>query len=153
MTKTPRTIVVPGVFCICVSWLGRFRLLPFSSCGSSPALWQGSVHTGPGLRDLRRWHPHTSSGKSCIHRLPGAIRLRQFTPLRTSQSIPLSMFRSSFRGRPRFPALSAGSSFFTRSHCSFVNSYRFMTLFSHLYLICAILIFQTSPNLRLKEIV
>ena len=60
--KTPRTIVVPGVFCICVSWLGRLRPRPVSSCGSSPALWQGSVHTGPGLRDLRRRHPHTSSG-------------------------------------------------------------------------------------------
>ncbi|MCI8680951.1 MAG: hypothetical protein HFF81_09225, partial [Oscillospiraceae bacterium] len=36
---------------------------------------------------------------------------------------------SSFRGRPRFPVLSGGSTAFTRSHCSFVNSYRFMSLF------------------------
>ena len=71
---------------------------------------------------------------------------RHCAPLRATQSIPLSMFRSSFRGRPRFPDLSAGSSFFTRSHCSFVNSYRFMALFSHFYLICAIFIFQTSPS-------
>ena len=34
--------------------------------------------------------------------------------LRTIQRIPLSMFRSSFRGRPRFPVFFAGSSFFMR---------------------------------------
>jgi hypothetical protein len=58
----------------------------------------------------------------------------------------LSMFRSSFQGRPRFPVFFVGSSFFTRSHCSFVNSYRFMALFSHLSMIYTILIFQTMPN-------
>ena len=72
---------------------------------------------------------------------------RHCAPLRTIQSIPLSIFRSSFRGRPRFPVLPAGSNFFTRSHCAFVNSYRFMALFSHFYLVCAIFIFQTSPNM------
>ena len=71
---------------------------------------------------------------------------RHCAPLRTIQSIPLSMFRSSFRGRPRFPVLSGGSSSFMRSHCSFVNSYRFIFLFSHLPTICAIFIFQTRPN-------
>ena len=71
---------------------------------------------------------------------------RHCAPLRTIQSIPLSIFRSSFRGRPRFPVLPAGSNFFTRSHCAFVNSYRFMALFSHFYLVCAIFIFQTSPK-------
>ena len=71
---------------------------------------------------------------------------RHCAPLRTIQSIPLSIFRSSFRGRPRFPVLPAGSNFFTRSHCAFVNSYRFMALFSHFYLVCAIFIFQTSPR-------
>ena len=59
--KTPRTIIVPGVFCIRFSWLGRLWPLPVSSCGSSPALRQGNAHTGPGLRDLRLRHPHTSS--------------------------------------------------------------------------------------------
>ena len=54
---------------------------------------------------------------------------RHCAPLRAIQSIPLSIFRSSFRGRPRFPVLSGGSTAFTRSHCSFVNSYRFMPLF------------------------
>ena len=73
---------------------------------------------------------------------------RHCAPLRTIQSIPLSIFRSSFRGRPRFPVLPAGSNFFTRSHCAFVNSYRFMALFSHFYLVCAIFIFQTSPRRR-----
>lgn len=54
---------------------------------------------------------------------------RHCAPLRAIQSIPLSIFRSSFRGRPRFPVLSGGSTAFTRSHCPFVNSYRFMPLF------------------------
>jgi hypothetical protein len=57
------------------------------------------------------------------------------------------MFRSSFRGRPRFPALSGGNSSFMRSHCPFVNSYRFISLFLHEYSFCAIFIFQTRPNL------
>ena len=52
---------------------------------------------------------------------------RHCAPLRAIQSIPLSILRSSFRGRP--PVLSGGSSAFTCSHCSFVNSYRFMPLF------------------------
>ena len=92
-------------------------------------------------------------GKSGIHRLPGAIRLRQFAPLCSAADDPKhpiehisSIFRSSFRGRPRFPVLPAGSNFFTRSHCAFVNSYRFMALFSHFYLVCAIFILQTSPK-------
>ena len=71
---------------------------------------------------------------------------RHCAPLRTIQSIPLSMFRSSFRGQPRFPIFFAGSSFFTRSHCSLANSYRFMALFSHLSTIYAIFIFQTRPR-------
>ena len=35
-----------------------------------------------------------------------------------------------------------------RSHCSFVNSYRFMPLASHNLLYCATFIFQTSPNVE-----
>ena len=46
---------------------------------------------------------------------------RHCAPLRAIQSIPLSIIRSSFRGRPRFPVLSGGSIAFMRSHCSFVN--------------------------------
>ena len=72
---------------------------------------------------------------------------RHCAPLRTIQSIPFSILRSSFRGRPRFPVLSGGSSSFTRSHCFFVNSYRFIFLFTLLSTICAIFIFQTRPNL------
>ena len=75
---------------------------------------------------------------------------RHCAPLRAIQSIPLSMLRSSFRGRPRFPVLFAGSTAFTRSHCSFVNSYRFLSLFSHSPSICAIFIFQTTPSFRSK---
>ncbi len=71
---------------------------------------------------------------------------RHCAPLRTIQSIPLSMFRSSFRGRPRFPALSGGNSSCIRSHCPFVNSYRFISLFLHEHLFCAIFIFQTPPK-------
>ena len=62
-------------------------------------------------------------------------------PLRAIQRTPLSIFLSSFRGRPRCPVLSGGSIAFTRSHCSFVNSYRFMYLFSHLRTTCAIFVF------------
>ena len=72
---------------------------------------------------------------------------RHCAPLWAIQSIPLSIFRSSFRGRPRCPVLSGGSTAFTRSHCSFVNSYRFMYLFSLLHSSCAIFIFQTTSNL------
>ena len=88
-------------------------------------------------------------GESGIHRLPGPYASgssRHCAPLWTIQSIPFSILRSSFRGRPRFPVLSGGSSSFTRSHCSFVNSYRFISLFSHLPTICAIFIFQTRPK-------
>lgn len=53
---------------------------------------------------------------------------------------------SSFRGRPHCPVLSCGSIAFTRSPCSFVNSYRFMSLFSHFHTSCAIFIFQTNPK-------
>ena len=69
-------------------------------------------------------------GKSGIHRLPGAIRLRLFPPLCSAAGDlehPFEHSRSAFRGRP--PVLSGGSSAFTCSHCSFVNSYRFMPLF------------------------
>ena len=72
---------------------------------------------------------------------------RHCAPLWAIQSIPLSIFLSSFRGRPRCPVPSGGSIAFTRSHCSFVNSYRFMSLFSHTYPLCAIFIFQTRPSL------
>ena len=75
---------------------------------------------------------------------------RHCAPLWAIQSIPLSIFRSSFRGRPRCPVLSGGSIAFTRSHCSFVNSYRFMYLFSHLHTTCAIFIFQTTPSIPLR---
>ena len=79
---------------------------------------------------------------------------RHCAPLWAIQSIPLSIFRSSFRGRPRCPVLSGGSIAFTRSHCSFVNSYRFMYLFSHLHTTCAIFIFQTTPSRNhLKKVV
>ena len=72
---------------------------------------------------------------------------RHCAPLWAIQSIPLSIFRSSFRGRPHCPVLSGGSTAFTRSHCSVVNSYRFMFLFSHSHLLCAIFIFQTRSNI------
>ena len=71
---------------------------------------------------------------------------RHCAPLRAIQSIPFSILRSSFRGRPRFPALSGGNSSFMRSHCSFLNSYRFISLFLHERSFCAIFIFQTSPK-------
>ena len=76
---------------------------------------------------------------------------RHCAPLWAIQSIPLSIFRSSFRGRPRCPVLSGGSTAFTHSHCSFVISYRFMPLFSHLLTTCAIFIFQSSPKLWLQN--
>ena len=71
---------------------------------------------------------------------------RHWAPLRAIQSIPLSIFLSSFRGRPRCPVLSAGSIAFTLSHCFFVNSYRFIYLFSHLQTTCTIFIFQTTSR-------
>ena len=71
---------------------------------------------------------------------------RHCAPLRVIQSIPFSIPRSSFRGRPRFPALSGGNSSFMRSHCPFVISYRFMSLFLHERSFCTIFIFQTRPN-------
>lgn len=37
ITKTPRTIFVPGVFCICVSWLER------NSSISSFAIFHGTI--------------------------------------------------------------------------------------------------------------
>ena len=75
---------------------------------------------------------------------------RHCAPLWAIQSIPLSIFLSSFRGRPRFPVLSGGNRAFMRSHCSFVNSYRFMSLFLHIPTICATFIFQTSPSNLLR---
>lgn len=61
MTKTPRTIIVPGVFCIYVNRLEMLRLRSAFSCDSSLAVWQGSVHIEPELRDLLRLRLCTSS--------------------------------------------------------------------------------------------
>ena len=94
-----------------------------------PAIWQiGRTQTAK---------DHIPSGSS-----------RHCAPLRAIQSIPLSISRLSFRGRPRFPVLSGRSIIFIHSHCSFVNSYRFILLFSHIPLFCTISIFQTRPNLQ-----
>ena len=72
---------------------------------------------------------------------------RHCAPLRAIQSIPFSILRSSFRGRLRFPALSGGNSSFMRSHCPFLNSYRFISLLLHERSFCAIFIFQTRPRI------
>ena len=71
---------------------------------------------------------------------------RHCAPLRAIQSIPLSICLSSFRGRPRCPVLSGGSIAFTRSYCSFVNSYRFMYLFSHYTHLVQYLFFKQTLN-------
>ena len=68
------------------------------------------------------------------------------SPLRAIQSITLSMFQLSFGSRSHIPALSGGSSSFMCSHCSFVNSYLFMSLFLHGHFICAIFSYQTRPG-------
>ena len=73
-------------------------------------------------------------------------RSRHWAPLRAIQSIPFSIVRLSLRGRPRFPVSSGGRRSLTRSHCSFVNSYRFMPLVLHICVYCATFIFQTSPS-------
>lgn len=85
-------------------------------------------------------------GKTGIHRLPGAISLCHCAPLRKIHNIPFSIVWSSVLGRPRFPVFSGCSSGLIRFHCSFANSQRFMSIFSHSFALCATFVFQTRPN-------
>ena len=114
----------------------------------------GHQETDPTFQEAVKW------GESVKEKTGGAVVIECYadgvlgTPedihedvyKRQIQSIPLSMIRLSFRGRPRFLVSSGGSSGLMRSHCSFVNSYRFMLLASHNLASCATFIFQTRPR-------
>ena len=77
---------------------------------------------------------------------------RHWAPLRATHSIPFSMTRLSFPGRPRFPVRSGGNRSLIRSHWLLVSSYRFMLPVSLILDFCATFLFQTSPNVNMRKI-
>ena len=104
---------------------------------------------GPVIRNIFPNRPGTI-GPVFQHGTPAGSDLfsssHHCAPLRMIQSIPLSMVRLPFRGRPRFPVSSGGSSGLIRSHCSFVNSYCFRLIASHTWFFCATFIFSGRPK-------
>ena len=88
-------------------------------------------------------------GKSGVHRLPWAIHLRQFPPLRSATGDPQHTIEHSpviFPGPAAFPCS------FRRKHCFYAfplflcQFISFHASILYLFSICAICIFQTSPK-------